>query len=433
VLSIIQVTFPPRERGKAFGILGAVIGIATITGPLVGGLIIRDDVTGGAWRWIFLVNLPVGIVALIAAARVVTESRAPNAKRLDIPGVLLASTGLFLLVFPLVEGQTDGWPLWTFVCMAASPFVLAAFVLYERSLGEDRFPLVRLSLFRIRAFAVGVVIAAVFLAGIPAFFFTISLMMQLDLGWSALHAGLTIIPYSLGTAISSAMSTRIAPRLGKYTITLGSALLCAGTLGVILTLRLTGAGVTSYDLIPAFLIGGLGLGTVIAPLLNVILAGVPGRDAGSASGVLTTFQQLGGAMGLAVIGVVFFGLLGGRAETATATVAPALQNQLVVDYHFPAAAAKSAVAGFDQCFDATASETDPTLVPPSCRGAEAQVTAPVKGLFARAGQSALARDFVTTNERTLLVNIGLWLVTGLLALLLPRARSGPPAGVTAAH
>lgn len=433
VLSIIQVTFPPRERGKAFGILGAVIGIATITGPLVGGLIIRDDVTGGAWRWIFLVNLPVGIAALIAAARVVTESRAPNAKRLDITGVLLASTGLFLLVFPLVEGQTDGWPLWTFVCMAASPFVLAAFVLYERSLGRDRFPLVQLSLFRIRAFAVGVVIAAFFLAGIPAFFFTISLMMQLGLGWSALHAGLTIIPYSLGTAISSAMSTRIAPRLGKYTITLGSALLCAGTLGVILTLRITGASVTSYDLIPAFVVGGLGLGTVIAPLLNVILAGVPGRDAGSASGVLTTFQQLGGAIGLAVIGVVFFGLLGGRAETVTATVAPALQTQLVVDYHFPAAAAKSAVAGFDQCFDETASETDPTVVPPSCRSADAQVTAPVKGLFAREGQDALARDFVTTNERTLLVNIGLWLVTGLLALLLPRARSRPPAGGTVAH
>src|ERR1700693_916036 len=319
VLSVMQVTFPPQERARVFGFVGAVIGIATITGPLVGGLIIRDDLTGGSWRWIFLVNLPIGIASLIAASRLVTESRAPNATRLDLVGVVLATAGILLLVYPLVEGQVAGWPAWTFICIGISPVMLALFILYERSLPATRFPLVQLSMFRIPSFRVGVAIAAVFIAGIPAFFFTFSLMLQVGLGYSALHAGLTTIPWSLGAAFASAMSTRIAPRLGKWTIAIGSSLLVIGMLGLILTLHIRGTNVTSYDLIPTFLISGIGLGTVIAPRLNIILAGVPGRDAGSASGVLTTFQQLGGAIGVAVVGVVFFGLLSRRAGGAGAT------------------------------------------------------------------------------------------------------------------
>ncbi|TMB91799.1 MAG: MFS transporter [Chloroflexi bacterium] len=286
VLSVIQVSFPPHERARVFGLLGATIGIATITGPVVGGLIIRDDLTGGSWRWIFLVNLPIGIISLIAAYRVVSESKAPHATGLDLVGVLIASIGLFLLVYPLVEGQVVGWPAWTFICMAASPFVIALFVLYEHSLPKERFPLVQLSLFSIPAFRVGVVISAVFIAAIPAFFFTFSLMLQAGLSYSALQAGLTIIPWSIGTAIASVASARLAPKLGKYTIAMGSSLLVVGVLGIILTMHLRGVHVTGWDLIPAFLVSGLGLGTVIAPLLNVILAGVPGpaRSASPLSG-----------------------------------------------------------------------------------------------------------------------------------------------------
>src|SRR6202049_2045384 len=276
VFSVIQVSFPPQERARVFGFLGAVIGIATITGPLVGGLIIRDDLTGGSWRWIFLVNLPIGIASLIAAGRLVTESRAPNATRLDLVGVVLATAGILLLVYPLVEGQVAGWPAWTFICIGISPVMLAIFILYERSLPSTRFPLVQLSLFRIPSFRIGVAIAAVFIAGIPAFFFTFSLMLQVGLGYSALHAGLTTIPWSIGSAFAAAMSTRVAPRLGKWTIAIGSALLVIGILGIILTLHQVGTSVTGWDLIPSFLVSGLGLGTVIAPLLNIILAGVPG-------------------------------------------------------------------------------------------------------------------------------------------------------------
>jgi EmrB/QacA subfamily drug resistance transporter len=435
VLSIIQVTFPQHERARAFGTLGAVIGVATIAGPLVGGLIIRDDITGGSWRWIFLVNLPIGIASLVAAARVLRESRAPQARRLDLVGVAIASVGLFLLVFPLVEGQDAGWPAWTFICLGLSPVVLACFVLYERTLPESRFPLVQLSLFSIPSFRLGVMISALFLAGVPAFFFTFSLTLQAGLGFSALHAGLTTMPWSVGAAIASVMSVRLAPRLGKWTIVGGGGLLSLGVLGIILTLQLRGTGVSTYDLVPSFLVAGLGMGSVVAPLLNIILAGVPGRDAGSASGVLTTFQQLGGAVGVAVVGVVFFGLLSSRASTVTATVTPQLQAQLV-SAGVPPPAAIAAVRQFSTCFDARFRSSDPTQPVPGCSAAGAPVA--VSSAFASAGQSAAALDFVSSVERTLFINVGLWIAVMLLALVLPRHRLRPaaadaPAAAAAAH
>jgi hypothetical protein len=308
--------------------------------------------------------------------------------------------------------------------------MLALFILYERSLPSTRFPLVQLSLFRIPSFRIGVAIAAVFIAGIPAFFFTFSLMVQVGLGYSALNAGLTTIPWSLGSAFASAMSTRVAPRLGKWTIAIGSSLLVIGMLGLILTLRLRGTNVTGFDLIPTFLISGLGLGTVIAPLLNIILAGVPSRDAGSASGVLTTFQQLGGAIGVAVVGVVFFGLLSSRAPAAVATVTPQLQAQLATA-QVPPAQAAAAITTFTQCFKEQAASSDPSQPIPGCRTPS---TSPpqVSKAFSTAAQQALGNDFVTSVERILFFNVGFWALTGLLSMLLPRVRPQPVATAHAA-
>jgi EmrB/QacA subfamily drug resistance transporter len=425
VLSMIQVLFPPQERGKAFGFLGSVIGIATITGPLAGGLIIRDDLTGSSWRWIFLVNLPIGIAALFTAWRVVRESKAPHANRLDIAGVGIATLGLFLLVYPLVEGRDAGWPAWSFISIAASFVVLAYFVVYERGLAADRFPLVQLSLFRTPAFRYGVVISGFFIAGIPAFFLTFSLTVQVGLGYSALRAGLVTIPFSVGTAIASAMSARLAPRLGKYTISVGCTILCAGMAGVIATLQIRGESLGGPELIPALFVCGLGLGTVIAPLLHVILAGVPQRDAGSASGVLTTFQQLGGAIGIAVVGVIFFGLLGARADTSSATVITQLRSDLIAA-NVPQTQIDSAVAQFTRCFHDRASESDPAVIPPSCPSSSAGGgTSPVAAAFTRAATLARARDFVSSMELTIIYNIALWVVTGLLALLLPNVHLQP--------
>ena len=424
VLSVIQVSFPPHERARVFGLLGAVIGIATITGPLVGGLIIRDDLTGGSWRWIFLVNVPIGIVSLFAAYRVVSESRAPNATRLDVVGVVIATAGLLLLVYPLVEGQVLGWPVWTYICMGISPFVLLLFVIYERSLPSTRFPLVQLSMFSIPAFRIGVMISAVFIAGIPAFFFTFSLTAQVGLGFSALNAGLTTIPWSIGSALASVMSTRVAPRLGKYTIAIGCVLLVIGVLGIQLTLQLRGTGVTGFDLIPSFFVSGLGLGTVIAPLLTLILAGVPPRDAGSASGVLTTFQQLGGAVGVAVVGVVFFGMLSSQSPNAVSSVIPQLRAELIAA-HLPAPQIDSAVATFTRCFEAQTASSDPTQPVPGCQTIStlgAQGSSPVNTAFAHAAEQALAQDFVSSDKRILFFNVGFWALTGLLSFALPKTQ-----------
>jgi len=168
ILSVIQVTFPPRERGTAFGIFGATIGLATITGPLVGGLLIEGDLLGLGWRPIFLVNVPIGIGALVAAALYLRESRAPRALRLDPAGVGLATAGLLLLVYPLVQGRDLGWPAWTFASMAASVLVLAAFAAWERrKKAADGSPLVDLDLFRQRAFVAGVLVAAIFFMASP--------------------------------------------------------------------------------------------------------------------------------------------------------------------------------------------------------------------------------------------------------------------------
>jgi hypothetical protein len=169
---------------------------------------------------------------------------------------------------------------------------------------------------------------------------------------------------------------------------------------------------------------------VIAPLLNIILAGVPGRDAGSASGVLTTFQQLGGAIGVAIVGVVFFGLLSSRAPDAVQAVTPQLQAQLAAA-NVPAAQAQAAVAKFTSCFKEQAASSDPSAPVPGCPSASAAPTNPTSLAFATAARGALGSDFVTSVERILFFNVGFWALTGVLSMLLPRARPQPVVG--AAH
>ena len=430
VLSVIQVSFPPRERGKAFGIFGATIGIATITGPLAGGLIIRDDITGGAWRWVFLVNLPIGIASLLFARRFLRESRAPHANRLDLAGVGLVSVGLGMLVYPLVEGRDQGWPLWCYLLLVASPVVLGGFVLFERG-RQNASPLVRLDLFHNRAFSAGLLFSFFFFAGVPAFFFTMSLMMQIGLGFSALHAGLTTMPFAIGSAVASAMSVRLAPKLGRTILAFGAGLLVLAVIGMIVTIDAAGRNLTSLELLPSFLVGGLGLGTTVAPALNIILAAVPGRDAGSASGMLTTVQQVGGAMGVAVIGVILFTLLGSRADSVAAQVAPELRAG-AVQAGAPPAAADSLVQQFTRCFDDRSNAKDPTETPPSCN---VQVTgSAVGGVVQGVAGEALAVNFTGAQALTLLFCGGVWTVTGLLVLALPRARpSGPPGATAGAH
>ena len=329
IFSIITIAFPPQRRPVALGILGGVIGLATIAGPILGGVLIQLNLFNLDWRPIFLINLPIGVLAIVAAALRLEESRPPRAPSLDIPGVLIASAGLFFLTFPLVEGREAGWPWWTYAMLAGAVVVLLVFLAYERrreAAGKD--PLMVSSLFGIRSFVVGLLVFLVFFSGLPATFLTLSLYLQIGLGFTALHAGLTVVPFAVGSGVFSGISIRLVPRFGRVILSAGALMAAAGILATILTVRLVGTGLNGYELIPALLLAGAGLGLLIAPSLNFIMAGIGNADVGSATGLLTTVQQVGAALGIAIIGVIFFGLVGSNAEVAAEDLHPQMVARL---------------------------------------------------------------------------------------------------------
>jgi EmrB/QacA subfamily drug resistance transporter len=449
VLSVIQVSFPPRERGTAFGIFGGVIGVASISGPLLGGLLIQADLhIGGTallWRPIFLVNLPIGIGAVIAASIYLRESRAPDAPRLDIPGMLLATAGLFLIAYPLVEGRAAGWPLWAYLMLVGGAAVLVIFGRYIRArAARGGNPLVEPKLFGDRAFVVGSAIAMVFLAGVPAFFLTFSLYVQIGLGFSALRAGLTTLPFALVSALASGVSIRLAPKLGKRILSLGCVLLIAGMAGLWLTVKAAGTGVSSYQMIPALAVCGAGLGLVVAPLVNIILGGIHAASAGSASGVLTTVQQVGGALGVAIIGIIFFGQVSGYAPAVAQSTAAQLSAQLIAA-GVPAQQASATAQVFSRCFVAQSSSADPSATPPGCpslssAAAPVPCLGPPQGCAQQAivarilpavAQEAVAENFDHAFRDALFFEMGAFALVFLMVFALPEPRNlyGPrPAG-----
>jgi EmrB/QacA subfamily drug resistance transporter len=306
VLSIIQVLFPPGERGKAMAAFGALAGVATVGGPIVGALLTDGDVGGLGWRSIFLVNLPVGIFALVATALVVPESKAEHANRLDLPGVALVTVGLLLLIYPLVQGR-DMAPLWIYTSLAGSLVVLAIFVAYQRRRVNS--PLVVLDLFRHRSFSGGLLVALLFFGGVFGYLLVFTVYLQAGQGYSVLRAGLAGIPWGAAVPVFAAISLAVfGPRLGRPVLQVGLALITASMLWQMLIVE---DGVSALSLAPALVVGGAGMGLILALLFDFTLADVPVEDAGSASGMGTTVQQVGTAIGIAAIGAAFFTLPSG--------------------------------------------------------------------------------------------------------------------------
>jgi EmrB/QacA subfamily drug resistance transporter len=433
VLAVIQVIFPPKERIKALAGFGVTAGLGTVSGPLLGGLLIQHNLFGLGWRPIFLINVPVGIIAVAASAMLVRESRAPRPPRLDPVGVGLISAALLLLLYPLVEGRQLGWPTWTFVSMAAAAPVLAAFIGYERAkTRRDGSPLVPMSLFRDRGFSAGMAIALAFFLGIASFGLVLTLFLQLGLGFTPLHAGLTFLPFSVGVLVSSGAAARLAPRFGRGVTMAGALIIAAGMAGLVAIVHHYGPGVTTWELTPGLAAAGLGLGAVIAPLADIVLDGVPRQDAGSASGVFNTGLQLGNSIGIAVIGVIFFGLLGTQAGPAAAAVAPQLRTGLAVAA-VPAQYTGRIEAQFGSCLHDRLVAADPTVTPPSCRpsGAEPALPAAARRALAGAGAVAVRDDFTASLQRTLWFQVGVFLLSFLLMLALPRGAGRQLAEATA--
>jgi EmrB/QacA subfamily drug resistance transporter len=306
VLSVIQVMFPAAERIKALAAFGVTAGLGAVSGPLLGGLLTSHNLLGLGWRSIFMINIPVGAIAVAASLVLVRESRAPRQPRLDPVGVLLLSGALVLLLYPLVEGQQAGWPGWTYLMMALSGPALVAFIGWERvKTRRDGSPLVELRMFRQRGFAVGMAIALTFFLGVASFGLVLTLFLQEGLGYAPLHAGAMFVPFSLGLFVASGAAARLEPTFGRAVTITGALIIAAGMAVLIGTVHHYGAAVSGWDMVPGLALAGLGLGTVIAPLANLVLADVPEQDAGSASGVLNTGFQLGNSIGIALMGVIF--------------------------------------------------------------------------------------------------------------------------------
>jgi EmrB/QacA subfamily drug resistance transporter len=310
ISATIQHAFTGPARSKAFGVLGAVIGVSTAMGPLLGGLIIAGFGVDDGWRWVFLVNLFIGAVAIPMAAWRLPTATAHIKRGFDPPGLVLLTAGLLLLLIPLVEGQQDGWPTWTWVCFGCCVVVFALLARWE--LAADRRggdPLLKPTLLRQTSFSAGAVFAIAFFGGFSGIFFTLSILWQEGLAHSALMTGLVIAPYSVGTLATAANSHRLSGRLGRMVLVLGCSLLLVGLVLVVLVIHATSPTVNGYAMIGPLLLAGLGTGMTIAPNQDFVLATVPRQEAGTAAGILGTSQRLGTAIGIAIIGTVLFGSL----------------------------------------------------------------------------------------------------------------------------
>jgi len=310
-LGIIRSVFAPGEQGRAFAVFGPVIGLSAVLGPIVGGALIAADAFGTSWRLIFLVNLPLGLIAALGAARLMPESRAPRPPSLDLVGTALAGLGMGLLVYPLIQGQSAGWPAWTFLMIAASGAAFAALVLWSRRvrrLGRD--PLVETSVLRHRAYSAGLGAIFVVFSGLIGTLLVLTLFLQFGEHFSAIHAGVTLAPFALGSAVGAVLAaTLVVPRLGRTTLQIGAVIVAAAVWWLREVVIARGLHTSSVDLIAPQLAVGLGLGMIISPLFDFILAAVTDDEVGSASGVLNAVQQLAGAIGVAAIGTVFFSAL----------------------------------------------------------------------------------------------------------------------------
>jgi EmrB/QacA subfamily drug resistance transporter len=321
-LGLVREMFPPADLARAFGVFGPVMGLGAVAGPVLGGYLTDADLAGTGWRAVFLVNVPLAAAAFAAALRVLPESRAPHRPRLDLVGVAVLSTAVLLLVYPLVQGRDLGWPLWSYLLMAASAPAFAVFVRHQRAvLRRGGSPLVEPGLFARRGFAGSLAVGLVFFASLTGLVLVVPLYLQYGLGFSAQHAGLAMVPWALGSAAGATLSGAwLGPRFGRATLQAGLLASAAGVGAVALTVRLAGAP-GGWQLAPALLLAGIGLGLVMAPFFDIALAGVADEEAGSASGVLNAVQQLSGSVGVAVLGTAFFARAGhGMAGAVEATL-----------------------------------------------------------------------------------------------------------------
>jgi EmrB/QacA subfamily drug resistance transporter len=311
VFALVRVTFAEgRERTRAFAAMGVVIGLGNVIGQILGGVLVQANLFGLSWRAVFLVNVPIGVASLAVAPFVLEENRRSAEQELDLTGVALSTTGLSLLLLPLIEGPELGWPAWSIAMLVASPGILTAFYLHQRwKSGRRMRPLLDTDLFHDRAFAAGSLLVLLFWATNTPFGFSFTLLAQIGYGLSPMSSALYLAGLGAAFGVTSLFAGRLARSGARRTLLIGAVVDLAGMLLALAACWLKTPFEPIY-LLPSLLTVGAGYGFFMTPILNAVLSGVQDRHVGGASGVLTMMQRGGNALGVAVLGVPFFTVLG---------------------------------------------------------------------------------------------------------------------------
>jgi EmrB/QacA subfamily drug resistance transporter len=304
---LIRDIFGPADIGKAFAAFGPAIGLSTVLGPVVAGGLIELDPFGTDWRSLFLVNVPVGVFAIVVGARVLPASApAHRGMQLDWFGIALTAVVSFLVVFPLVEGRTLGWPVWLVgVVAAAVPLLVVVGRRQRARIARGQTPLVEMSVLRKRSYVSGVVFTMVFFGGIVGFSLAIGLFLQIGLGLSAMEASLYLAGFAVGAFFGSGVGAWATTAVGRPILHVGLAIMAIGT--VVLYVSLKGSDTVGWlQLVPGMVVYGLGMGMIFVPLFSIIMGEIEDHEVGSASGMLESFQQLGASVGVAALATLFF-------------------------------------------------------------------------------------------------------------------------------
>jgi EmrB/QacA subfamily drug resistance transporter len=410
-LTIITNTFPPERRGAAFGIWGAVAGVATIAGPTLGGLL----VTAFDWRYIFFVNLPIGILVLALIPAIIPDVKLGRRHRFDIPGVLLASAALLAICYGLVEGQKYSWG--TITGFISIPLVLGIGVvllvlfLVQQKMTQDREPLVPFALFRDRNYTVTNWVSGVLAIGMMGIFLPFTIYLQSVLGFSALKAGLTMAPASLISMFVAPVAGRMTDKIGGKYILMSGLLLFGAGMGW-LALIAQPASVW-YKFLPALIVAGFGLGCIFAPLITVAMRNVQPQLAGAASGVLNTVRQVGLVIGTAAVGALLqnrlVSSLTSQATTRSAALPPAVRSRFVSQLH------KSAQSGIQVGAGQSGGSSH------QAPGLSAQLSAEL----ARIAHDVFTFGYVTAMRQTMVLPV---VLLGIGAISCFAIRNGKPAG-----
>jgi EmrB/QacA subfamily drug resistance transporter len=320
IAGFIQVLFKDQERAKAFGLFGAVVGISTAVGPLIGGALVVAAGQHDGWRWVFFVNVPIGAAALVLTRKYLPRgSEQDKEQTLDLIGVALLAIGLCLLLWPLVEGSETSLADRAWWLEAIAVVTLAGFFVWEYRLGRrGGQPIIDLALFKLRSFSLGTTMAAAYFAGFTPLFLVLTLYLQTGLKYNALLAGVTGIPFALGSAVTATLGSKVVLKLGRKLILGGLIAVVIGVAAIVIVVDSVHTDV-GWALAVPLLIAGLGGGLVIAPNQTLTLAEVDEQGGGSGAGVLQTAQRVGAAVGIAVVSAIFFAHIAGASGSAGST------------------------------------------------------------------------------------------------------------------